>query len=272
MLTPSETPGFDRLQRLLQSAVIFPDSLESHPQVDELHGAISPSRTLSPLQRVEIYRAMYPLRCESVLADDYPALREALGDDEFIALTHAYAYAHPSHSFTMARFGDRFPDFIAASTNMPQRRRAFLADLARLELAVSQVREAADAPVLSVDQINAIPSERWPTVRLQASSAVRFLSLSHPVNVTYEAFLADEPLLPIRPQPAWLLVYRRDQQVQRMAIGRRAHALLEALLAGVPLARALEESLSIHDGRDVQERVFMWLREWVSQGLFQAAL
>jgi hypothetical protein len=239
---------------------------------DALNAAIAPSHSLSPLERLEIYRSMYPLRYESLLAEDYPALREAMGDDEFVAMAHAYAYAHPSRSFTMARFGDRLPDFIAAHTGMPARRRSFLADLARVELAISQVREAPDAPVLSIDQINAIPSQRWPSVRLQASPAVQYLSLNHPINVTYEAFLADEPLLPIRPQQAWLLIYRKDQRVHRLAIGRRAHSLLEALLAGLPLGRALEESLSIHDGRDVQERVFTWLREWVSEGLFQAAL
>lgn len=272
MLTPANKPRFPELQLLFQTAVLSSDPLARHRLADELNAAIAPSPSLSPLERLEVYRSMYPLRCEALLADDYPALREAMGDDEFIALTHAYAYAHPSRSFTMARFGERLPDFIAAHTGMSAKRRGFLADLARVELAVSQVREAPDAPVLSIDQINAIPSQRWPSVRLQASPAVRYLSLNHPINLTYEAFLADEPLLPIRPQPAWLLVYRKDQRVHRLAIGRRAHCLLEALLAGLPLGRALEESLSIHDGRDVQERVFTWLREWVSEGLFQAAL
>lgn len=272
MLTPFDKPGFHELQQLFQAAVMSREPLALHPLADALNAAIAPTHSLSPFERLEIYRSMYTLRCESLLADDFPALREAMGDDEFIALTHDYSYAHPSRSFTLARFGDRLPDFIAARADMPAKRRSFLADLARVELAVSQVREAPDAPVLSVDQVNAIPSERWPSIRLQVSPAVQYLSLSHPVNVTYEAFLNDEPLLPLRPQQAHLLVYRKDQRVHRMAIGRRAHSLLEALLAGLPLGRALEESLSVHDGRDVQERVFSWLREWVSEGLFQAAL
>src|SRR5258708_15649257 len=93
------------------------------PDEPALKGAsrlIIPSQTLTPEQRLGIYRDMYLSRMYDALASDYPYVEHFLGDRGFYLLIAAYVEKCPSRSYTLNRLGDQFPEFIAAST-IPRR-------------------------------------------------------------------------------------------------------------------------------------------------------
>jgi hypothetical protein len=153
-------------------------------------------------------------------------------------------------------------------------RRAFCHELARLELAVSQVFDARETPALGAADLAAIPAEAWETARLRPIEAFRLLALGYPVNEYVQSVKDEDHAHPAaRRKPNWVAVYRRSYSVYRLALGRPAHDLLADLAGGRPLGEAVADARRRGGrGGPREEDLFRWFRDWASEGLFQAVL
>ena len=165
MPRPLELP-LPRLQRWMQAVIEQPGTVEEAVDVARPRApsstrptstrVILPSKTLTPVERVGVYQGMYLLRMVEALEGDYPAVAHLLGDEEFADLVTRYVAAHPSRSYTFNRLGDRFPEFVRASQGI--RRKAFVADLARLELASPRSSTRRESPALAGRRDRAHPA------------------------------------------------------------------------------------------------------------------
>src|SRR5207245_9329882 len=126
---------------------------------ERLPEVVLPSRSLAPSERVGIYQGMYLLRMEEALESDYPALKRFLGPRGFRALVRDYVASFPSRSYTLNRLGDHLPAFVL--TAIGRRHRGFCHDLARLELAMTEVFDAVETPTLSAEAVAAVRAEAW---------------------------------------------------------------------------------------------------------------
>ncbi len=241
-----------RLQRFVQSVVVHPGETRAaaaraarRELGESPETVLRPSRTLSAVDRIGIYQGMYLLRMRDALAADYPGLAHALGENGFVEFVRAYVARHPSRSYTLNRLGDEVPDYLARS-NRPDRR--FLADLARLELAVTRVFDGfAPAPAA------ARPAVPGPGTTFRAAAPLTLLALAHPVGPYLDAVREGRAPRRQRSRPVRVLVYRRGFAVRRRDLSPGAFALVAALAAGRPLAAALD-ALSIRQRRDLPPR------------------
>jgi hypothetical protein len=224
------------------------------------HMPVTASKTLTALERVGVYREMYWLRLREALSVDYPALKKYLGDERFDQLCDAYCRKHPSHSYSLNRLGDHFPRFIAAS---PMKRRAFLTDLARLELMMTEVFDAGETQPLSKAGIAAIPADAWERIRFRPIEALRHGAFRYPVSEFLRAKRNREAFT--RRKDSWIVVSRRDYTVRNLELTRSAYKVFTALCAGKPLGRAVTGARTT--GPQIQE----WFKTWVAHGLFQEA-
>ncbi|MBV8820163.1 MAG: putative DNA-binding domain-containing protein, partial [Acidobacteriaceae bacterium] len=216
----------------------------------------------TPLERVSIYRNMYVARLGEALEVDYPAVLHFLGQEQFYELVARYVEAHPSRSYTLNRLGDHFPEFIAASADLPQRE--FLSDLARLELALTEVFDAEESPVLTQEAISAVPADAWEHARLKPIAAFRILSFAYPVSAYLGAVDEENEFPALRRKKTWVAAYRRNTYVHRLDLERQAFELLRALAQGITVGNAVEQT------RVRQRQLFEWFRQWNSEGLFQS--
>jgi hypothetical protein len=182
-----------RLESWMQAVIVHPGGVEDavragsatrHLKVADARRAILPSKTMKPLERLAIYQGMYPLRMHDALAVDYPGVAAFLGRERFSRFVQAYVTAHPSRRYTFARLGDRVPEFLAKTRRFPSA--GFLADLARLELAINQVFE--------VDEEGEKPSgppprhvaSDWNSRRLAVAPTLRLLSFRHAAGTSLD--------------------------------------------------------------------------------------
>lgn len=271
----------DRVQRWLQAIVVHPGTPEAalaDPQAErevprqQLGEVILPSATLSAVERLGIYHGMYPLRMHEALAADYPALQRFLGESTFAELLRAYVREHPSRSYSLNPLGDRLPEFIeSAAIALP--RRAFCHDLARLELAVSQVFDADQTPPLGPDRIAAVPGEDWERARLVPIAAFRLLDFRYNVNAYLQSVRDESPSPPLpRRRDSSVAVYRRDYRVYRLALTPPARQLLAALCAGAPLGAAVLLACQRAERPAGHKDLYRWFRDWVASGIFQSVV
>ncbi len=270
-------PGLDRVQRWLQTVIVHPGSVEealAAPEAaaevapESLEAVIRPSWSLSAAERVDVYHGMYLLRMVEALESDYPATRHFLGEDAFADLVRDYVQRYPSRSYTLNRLGDHLPRFLL---DEPSRSNAaFLHDLARAELAVTEAFDEEESETLDAEGLRAVPQEAWADARLRPIKALRLLALHHPVVGHLDAAKHDRPAPRPRRRTSHLAVYRRDYSVRRQELSGDEHALLSALVSGAPLGEAIgAAALGVRASRR-EETVFRWFRGWIAEGLFSA--
>jgi hypothetical protein len=255
-----ETAGdAEEAVRSLEAAKIVPP--------ERVGDVVTPSKTLTPVERVGVYQGMYLLRMIEALEGDYPAVAHFLGHHQFQHVVEDYAAAHPSSHWSFNPFGRHLPEFVHRSRHV--RRKAFVHDLARLELAVTEVFDAAQSPRLTPEEVAKVPESAWPSARLVPIDAFRLLSLGHNANAYLQSVKRggeDHP--EIRRRDTWVVVWRKNYEVWRLDLDRPAFELLSALARGKPFGRAVAASARRLQGK-AGDRLFRWLRDWVAEGMFQ---
>ncbi|MCM2314028.1 MAG: DNA-binding domain-containing protein [Thermoanaerobaculia bacterium] len=266
----------ERVQRWMLEVVTQPgsvrDALASPParreiERERLPELILPSRTLSSEQRLGVYHDMYMLRMVEALEFDYPGVAKLLGHARFHRLVEGYVGAFPSRSYTLNRLGDHLPEYIASHGAMP--RRALLADLARFELAITLAFDAARSATLSPEAILSVPAEAWAEARFRTIDALQLLRVDYPVDDYLQSIKDGGTRPPLRKATRWILVFRSELSVRRVALSKREWTMLEALHEGLTLPAAVDR-MSAFRPRISETELFTWFREWTRMGLFSA--
>jgi hypothetical protein len=263
------------LQRWMQAVVAHTGSLDEALASREARCLVAPSRveaviepsaTLSGAERVGIYHGMYRLRMAEALETDYPGLAHFLGPDDWPRVVDAYVTAHPSRSYTLNVLGRHLPEWLKTTDGVPHR--AFCADLARLEWAVCESFDAAEASKLGADAIEALAPEEWPVARLEPSPALRLVRLGWNAGEWLDT-ARDEAHRHPRPRrrAGHVVVFRQRYAVYRREVGRAAFALLSDLAAGRTVGRAVGTALLRREAPDSAD-LARWFRQWAADGLF----
>jgi hypothetical protein len=259
-----------RLQRWMQAVIVAPgadsESFASAAAVEEIPAAqaaaeVLPSRALTGEQRVAIYRDMFLVRMRDALQTDYPGVAHFLGEQRFHRLVADYVAAHPSRSYTLNRLGDHFPEFVRTA---PLPRREFVHDLARLELAVTEVFDAEESPALTPAAIAAVPADAWVAAHLVPITALRLVAFDYPVSAYLQSVKDGAPHPTTRRRATWVAVFRRDYAMSRLDLKRDAYELLSKLVSGATLGDAVRSAPRVRE-----EQLFRWFREWMAEGIFQ---
>ncbi len=256
------------LQEWMQSVVTHPGDVYEAAEAGAIgvDTVVLPSKTLQPIQRVGIYHSMYMLRMIEALEADYEALAYAMGEHAFGHLVREYVQRFPSRSYTLNRLGDHLPEFIAASD---LKRKTFLADLARLELAMTHVFEEAEAAPMPPDAIASVPPDRIEALRFTPIPAIRLLTFACNADEVFQAWREERVVEPRRGK-TWLAVHRRDYGVYRMPLSQEAFTFLGSLISGETIGSAITKFARRFRRMPRQQELFGWFRDWSEAGLFAA--
>ncbi|MFV2071730.1 MAG: putative DNA-binding domain-containing protein [Thermoanaerobaculales bacterium] len=275
--TQNLNPDLGRLQRWMQEVVVHPGTVEEaiaspgaerEIPAENLGEVVLPSDSMTSEERVGVYHGMYLMRMEEALETDYAVLRYRLGPEAFSELVEDYVQRFPSRSYTLNRLGDHLPQFLADEEDRPDAE--FLHDLARLELAMTQVFDEQEAPVLGAEDLEAVAPEAWETAVLRPIPAFRLLAFKHAVIPDLIAYHEDRPSPRPRWRATWVALYRHDYSVLRLELSRAEFDLLKALAGGTSLGEALATAALKQKSTRQRAQIFKWFRTWVAAGLFTA--
>jgi hypothetical protein len=194
-----------------------------------LLGLVEPSATLDPAARVGVYAEAYLWRLREVLAEDFPRLAAILGPERFTELVRDYLAQHPSTHPSVRHLGRDLARHLACERDLPP----YLADLARLEWARTEVFDAPDSDVLTVGDVRAIPPADWPGLRFAPIPALVVLRTAWPVHQLWGEADASR----LSPSPTVIRIWRDPTDaVFHAGIDAAVAPALERLLEGEPFA------------------------------------
>jgi hypothetical protein len=264
---------FAELQSLFQASV-----LAAEPSPGLLALLRPPARAESVAETFAVYHDGFRLRMAEFLANDYPALRSALGELAFGAMAEAFWRARPS-TFRNARwFGASLPDFLRATPHYCTD--SFVCGLAALEAALAKSFDAEDAAELPISALAATRQEDWPQLRLSFHPGVVVVETSQAALAAYEAARTGEVSLQSGGEVSLqsggavrLLVWRREMDVNYRVLEDGEEMALVAAMSGAPFGEICSllafanpqtpaEELAMAAGND--------LARWFADGMVMA--
>lgn len=150
------------------------------------------------------------MRLLEALSVDFPAVRALVGEHAFDRLGLDYIARYPSQHFSIRYFGASFSRLLADEG--AYRDRPYLAEMAAFEWALGEAFDAAEAAVISLEAVAAVPPPAWADMRLRFHPTLRRLDLRWNVAPVWTALIqsgAPYSLTQTDAAVAWL-VWRRD--------------------------------------------------------------
>lgn len=139
---------------------------------------------------LQAYRANAHALARRALGAACPTLAALLGDDDFAALAREFWHAHPPTRGDIAEWGDALPDWISAHAGLGAW--PYLADCARLDLALRRCERAADAEADRAS-LALLGSAEPARLRLRLLPGVAVLASAWPVASILDAHAPDAP-------------------------------------------------------------------------------
>ncbi len=233
----------------------LPEQLHALARAIVADEAPAPAEAAFGRERLAVYRHAYRARLEEALRVNYPALATVLGDEGFSRVAAAHAARRPPAHYSIRWHGaDLFADLPPGP----------LAELARMDWALGEAFDAADADAVDPGSLARHPPGEWAGLAFALHPSVRVLMMGWAVEPLWEAARKSpqgpfaQPASDRHALVAWRLAREAHWRVATQEEGRALCALgrlgtLEAVCGG--------------ESEDDAARIGEWFAGWVQGGL-----
>ena len=253
-----------KLQHTFQKCVLKPEQATSNAWV-------SASGRATPEVQLSIYSYAYHARLNEVLANDYPAILMAIGDEHFNQLAADYIETHPSHYFSLRDFGAELANFIASLIQQQTKwqEMPWLYELALFEWNLGQAFDAADDNLFTEHDMSTIATEAWPELRFNLHPSVQRLDFEWNIIEMWQALTDETPseVTAIKEASTPWLIWRENLTTRYRSMHQDEQLALDKLAQGGNFTDICETLASIINENDVPMHAASLLKGWISQGL-----
>lgn len=229
----------------------------------DVAAAVVSSPSASAATRLEVYAHAYRARLAEILHNDFPGLRAMLDAQSFETLCRDYVEATQSHHYNVRWYGANLAAHL--KTRQPWSETAALAEMAAFEWALGLSFDAADETSLCAADFEALPAERWSSLRLRLHGSLRRIDLRWNTALIRRAVDRDDtpPSLATFDTPQAWVISRQDTVVHHRLLDADEAAALDAIAGGADFAAACEALSEWHPAESVALRAASFLRQWV---------
>ena len=234
---------------------------------DEILGHIPDGPRETKQNLLGVYRDGYALRLVEVMGNDHELLRNYLGEDAFNEMARAYIASQPSHHPNARWFTRGVPDFL--KVNEPYSLHPIVGELASLEKALNDAFDGADAPVLCMSDLAAIPPHDWGQLSFVPHPTAAIIDAYTNVAAIWRA-LKDEnepPAVTTSKEPTRIVAWRHElMPMFREMTGEEAMMWGEAV-KGTNFENLCELIAFYDDAAGAPARAAGHLKGWLEAGL-----
>jgi hypothetical protein len=212
---------------------------------------------------LNVYHNGYRVRLCDSLEETFGRVLLWVGEEKFLAAAKAHIESHPPQGWTLAVYGEDFPDTLAALyPDDPA-----VAELARLDWALCRAFDGADAVA------QPMPADAdWDRATLRFVPTLRLGPVSTNAGAIWSALSAGKtpPAAVLLPAPGALLVWRQELVPCFRTIEAQEQAALEMMLAGLSFGDLCTALVEKHGPQIGVDRAGSYLGQWLTDGLVTA--
>jgi hypothetical protein len=226
------------------------------------------SDNLSSEFRLSLYANGYVVRLIEVLENDYPVLKEFLGEEAFFELCRLYIARHPSKFASLRWFGQHLPAFLRGEA--PYDQTPYLAELAQLEWTLVDAFNASDQVSIEEGDVARVPVEKWPELSFAFHPSVHVFSYYWNILPLWQAHKEQKPFPDVEKLPAQesCLVWRRQLNTFFRTLPKDEAELLGAACQGADFSQLCEllseDMREIQDPQEIPMRAASLLKTWIA--------
>lgn len=198
-------------------------------------------------KRFDVYRNNVAVSLTDALEVAFPVIHKLLGDAFFRAVAGVYLRAHPPKSPLMMFYGADMPGFL--KTFEPVAHLPYLADVARLELAMRGSYHSADSTGISPDALGALSPEQLMKTHFTLAPSLRIVTSDWPIHALWQFNMAGGPKPEMQAED--VLVARPEFDPEPILLPRGAAGFITALGQGDSLGDAFEAASRTHPDFDL---------------------
>jgi len=189
-------------------------------------------------RRFSVYRNNVAVSLTEAMHQAFPVITKLLGPKNMDGLSGIFLRQHPPSTPLMMFYGEEFPEFLAGMEQLSHL--GYLADVARLELALRRSYHAADSEAAPADAL-ALPPEDIMQARLALAPSTQILRSKWPVFSIWR--LNTEENAP-KPEPAAedVLITRPDYDPVPQLLPAGGADWIAAIQTGQTIGGAFEET------------------------------
>lgn len=194
------------------------------------------ARKLPAGARFRVYRNNVAVSLTEAIHQAFPIITKLLGTQNMDGLAGIYLRQHPPSSPRMMFYGETFPEFLADTEQLSHL--GYLADIARLELALRQSYHAADSHPIA-PQALALSPEDLMQARLGFAPAIRLIRSQWPIYAIW-LFNSEEGAPKPEPGPQDVLVTRPEYDPAPQLLPPGGYDWITNMQAGQTIGQAFE--------------------------------
>lgn len=188
-------------------------------------------------KRFSVYRNNVAVSLTEALGQAFPVLSRIVGQEFFDALAGVFLRSHPPQTPLMMFYGAEMPSFL--SSFPPVEHLPYLADVARLELAIREGYHAEDASPIDAATLQSLSVDVLMASRISLAPAVKILRSDWPLHAIYLANTRpDAP--PVSPGAQDVLLTRQEFDPKVSLLGAGEVDFIGCLLQGKTFGAAFE--------------------------------
>ena len=214
-------------------------------------------------KRLGIYYDAYRLRIIEALANAYPNLKKLLGDDLFDSSARSYIDLYPSTYRNMRWVGDK----MSAHLKKTLTKHPIAAEMATFEWALGLAFDAEDAPVLSLQDLAAIPPENWADLRFNLHPSAQLLAFKWNVLTVWQALDVEEAVPKFKKINKPCLVWRQNMGSYFRTITEAELQAFHWVIAGASFGELCENLQENGDAQNATIQAAQYLSAWIESGL-----
>jgi hypothetical protein len=240
----------------MQNAIFLGSQFDSMP-----NSWIRTKEQFNPQEQLNVYINGYQYRLSDVVTEDYPVLKEYLGDDLFYDVIYNFIKNVQSTHFNIGRFALKLPEFL--KQHLPKDK--FAHELCHLETSISQLADFEETAPLEQKHLLGMTSDTFIAVKLYPRKALKLMTFTYPVNIYYQRTMDKESTKKPRRKASYLAVFRHEDIMWRMDLEQAEYELLTKLFSGKTVGEALDDM-----PESATEKLSEYFSRWMRNGILAA--
>lgn len=201
--------------------------------------------------RLDVYRHHIRHSLAAALATTFSTVQAVVGEGFFRGLARAFVEQCMPRQPVLSEYGAGLPDFITGYE--PARDLPYLADVARLDWALSRAFHAPPVEGLGAPDLAAIEADRLPSMSLSLTPGTAIITSRFPIGRIWLASQPDADAAPVDLESGGerLLILRRPDDAAFVELASAEAAFVTALIEGRPIEGAAQAAFHIDGAFDL---------------------